>query len=72
MFISEVGEAIYCGLPGTTQDIVTESNDTFARIVGEVINEPVNIIHNHVKMHYGVLTENNPVAVYNHKRLYLD
>jgi len=72
MFISEVGEAIYCGLPGTTQDVVDESNEVFARIVGEVINEPVNIIHNHVKMHYGVLTENNPVAVYNHKRLYLD
>lgn len=71
MFISEVGEALYCGLPGTTQDIVDESNHTFAQIVGEVITQPVDSVYSHVKLNYSMLTENNPVALYNYKRLYL-
>ena len=36
MFISEVGEAIYCGLPGTSRDVVTTSNNYFAQLLGEV------------------------------------
>lgn len=71
MFISEVGEAIYCGLPGTPQETVTMSNDYFAKLVGEVINEPLSVIYGHVKENYGLLTEDNPVALYNHNRLYL-
>jgi hypothetical protein len=71
MFISEVGEAMYCGLPGTEQETVTASNDYFAELLGEVINEPMSIIYGHVKENYGLLTENNPVALYNHNRLYL-
>ena len=71
MFISEVGEAYYCGLPGTPQDTVTTSNDYFAKLVGEVINEPLSEIHRHVKENYELLTEDNPVALYNYNRLYL-
>jgi hypothetical protein len=71
MFISEVGEATYCGLPGTEQETVTASNDYFAELLGEVINEPLSIIYEHVKENYGLLTEDNPVALYNHNRLYL-
>jgi hypothetical protein len=71
MFISEVGEAMYCGLPGTEQETVTTSNNYFAQLLGEVINEPMSIIYGHVKENYGLLTEDNPVALYNHNRLYL-
>jgi hypothetical protein len=71
MFISEVGEAMYCGLPGTEQETVTASNDYFAELLGEVINEPLSVIHEHVIDNYGLLTEDNPVALYNHNRLYL-
>lgn len=71
MFISEVGEATYCGLPGTSQDIVTSSNDYFAQLVGEVVNQPLNEIYDYVKENYGLLTEDNPVALYNYNRLYL-
>ena len=71
MFISEVGEAMYCGLPGTEQETVTTSNNYFAQLLGEVINEPMNVIYGHVKENYGLLTEDNPVALYNHNRLYL-
>jgi hypothetical protein len=71
MFISEVGEATYCGLPGTPQETVTISNNYFAQLLGEVINEPLSVIHEHVIDNYGLLTEDNPVALYNHNRLYL-
>ena len=71
MFISEVGEATYCGLLGTSQETVTASNDYFAELLGEVINEPLSVIYGHVKENYGLLTEDNAVALYNHNRLYL-
>jgi hypothetical protein len=71
MFISEVGEATVCGLLGTSQTTVDTSNNCFAQLLGEVINESLSIIYNHVKVHYGYLIEENPVAAYNHKRLTL-
>ncbi len=71
MFISEVGEAHYCGLPGTEQKTVDTSNHYFAQLLGEVINEPLSVIYEHIKENYGLLTEDNPVALYNHNRLYL-
>ena len=71
MFISEVSEATYCGLPGMDQETVTASNDYFAELLGEVINEPLSVIHEHVKENYGLLLGYNPVASYNYDRLYL-
>ena len=71
MFISVVGEATYCGLPGTEQETVTTSNNYFAELLGEVINEPLGIIYEHIMDNYRLITEDNPVALYNHNRLYL-
>ena len=71
MFISEVGEASYCGLPGTPQDVVDESNDFFAKEFGQVSGRSLIEAYEYIKDSYGVLTENNPVAKYNHHRLYL-
>jgi hypothetical protein len=71
MFISETIEASYCGLPGTSQNIVDESNNLFAQIVGEVINEDIKAIYDHTKLNYQLIAETNPVALYNHNRLYL-
>lgn len=70
MFISEVGEANYCGLPGTSQDMVDESNYGFCHIISKYINEPTNVIHENVISEYGVIAENNSVALYNKIRLY--
>jgi len=70
MFISEVGEAYYCGLPGTSQDLVDESNYGFCEILGEHINESKDIIYDTVREEYGKIASTNPVALYNHKRLY--
>ncbi len=70
MFISEVGEAYYCGLPGTKQDQVDESNYGFCNIISKYINEDKDIIHENVKKEYGLIAEQNPVAFYNNNRLY--
>jgi hypothetical protein len=70
MFISEVGEAYYCGLPGTKQDIVDESNFGFCNILAECINETKDTIYDKVKKEYGLIAEQNPVALYNNNRLY--
>ncbi len=72
MFISEVTEAIYCGLMNTKQETVSESNDFFAKEFGQVSNKSLVEAYEYIKDSYGVLAENNPVAKYNHYRLYLN
>lgn len=71
MFISEVGEAYYCGLPGTGQDIVDESNYGFCEIMGQCIHEPQEIAYKILLEKYGEIAKDNPVAFYNYNRLYL-
>ena len=73
MFISEVGEAYYCGLPDVPQSVVDESNDEFARMLGECFTgkKQLNESYNDVKNSYGKLAETNIVAKYNYERLYL-
>lgn len=70
MFISEVVEANYCGLPGMDQEEVDESNYAFVNIISKYINEDKNTIHENVKKEYGILAEENPIALYNNNRLY--
>lgn len=70
MFISEVGEAYYCGLPGTEQDQVDESNYGFCNIISKYINNDKNIMYENVTKEYGLIAEQNPVAFYNNNRLY--
>jgi hypothetical protein len=72
MFISEVSEATYCGLPGTEQDQVDASNHYFAQLLGEVANDPLKDAYFHLMDNYALLTEDNPVALYNYNRLYLN
>jgi len=70
MFISEVGEANYVGVFGTDQEIVDESNNGFAEILGKYSNEPVEQIYVKVRDEYANIADNNPVAYYNYLRLY--
>jgi hypothetical protein len=72
MFISEVSEASFCGLPNTLQSVVDESNNQFAAIVGKVINEPLREAYKDIRQQYKILAENNSVAQYNYERLYLN
>jgi hypothetical protein len=70
MFISEVGEATYCGLPGMSQEVVDESNYGFVNIVSKYVNEQTENLYENVHKEYGILAEENPVAFYNYNRLY--
>ena len=72
MFISEVSEAHYCGLPGTSQAVVDESNDLFAMEFGLVSAFPLNKAYDILKYNYSILAESNAVAEYNSNRLYLN
>jgi hypothetical protein len=68
MFISEVTESIYCGVP-SEKSMVDVSNNLFATIVGENINESLKKIYDHTKYKYGLIKEYNPVANYNWQRI---
>ncbi len=72
MFISEVGEAMYCGLPETKQPEVDESNFGFVDIMGECVDTDPKTMHFIAKSKYGELIDHNPVAKYNHERLYVN
>ena len=71
MFISEIMEAAYCGLPNTPQEVVDESNNIFAMEFGMFSDKSLIEAYEYIKDSYGVLAEDNPVAKYNHHRLYL-
>lgn len=71
MFISEVEEADYMGIFGTDQDIIDESNNGFSQILGAHITKPVQDIYTLVKKEYEKIALLNPVAAYNHHRLYV-
>lgn len=70
MFISEVGEARYCGFPETKQMEVSTSNYGFANILGEHSNKSIENMYKETRKGYGLLIENSPVAKYNYDRLF--
>jgi hypothetical protein len=72
MFVSEVGEAHYCNIPGVGQSFVDHSNYSFVDILAKYINSDSKLIHENVVREYGVIAETNPVAKYNVERLYLN
>ena len=73
MFVSEVGEAIAYGLPRVSQKEVDESNAYFAAIVSQYLHLPIPELYQQVKASYGQLAQaGNPVAQYNHERLYFN
>jgi len=71
MFISEVSEARMMGLPPVSQTTVTDSNNYFARALGQAIRGGLYHAYNKMKSQYEVFSINNIVAQYNVQRLYL-
>jgi len=59
------------GLPNTSQDVVDESNNTFAELLGSVISGSLHEAYQYTKYYYDQLAEVNAVAEYNAQRLYL-
>jgi len=72
MFISETGEAAYCGLPGTPQYIVDESNHGFVNILSGKLQgtRDTNLLFEQTKGTYSIIADINPVAKYNYNRLF--
>lgn len=72
MFISEVGEANYCGLPDVEQTVVDESNNTFANTLGEQLLTGASLeqIYDNTNQVYRELAQTNKVAKYNQNRFY--
>ena len=72
MFISEVKEADFCGVPAD-QGTVDASNSRFADLLGQAIlqaPEDFNQIFEHVKVSYEELATVNEIASYNSQRGY--
>lgn len=71
MFISEMSEARYCKLPWwTNEEHVQESNAGFTEAMRSIdLIEPAQSCEA-VKTLYGQMAQHNPVAGYNHERLY--
>ena len=73
MFISEVSEALYCGIenhPKLKQE-VNKSNKMFAKEIRKHILQSTESIHAHTTSSYSVLSETSGVAKYNGDRLIL-
>ena len=72
MFISETGEAAYCGLPGTPQDMVDESNHGFVKILGDTLQgtRDTSVLFEQTSNTYSLIADINPVAKYNYNRLF--
>lgn len=75
MFISEVGEAAYCGIDNFVmppQEEVDWSNSEFAHLVGEQINNNIRSLYLNVKENYTPeILDNSAVVRYNWSRLEL-
>jgi hypothetical protein len=71
MFISEKAEAFLMGYWNVSEDIITESNNTFSSFVAKHLNEPLDVLYENVIKEYGVLAQTNPIVRYNWERLYL-
>ena len=72
MFISEVGEVDYCGFEDIDYEMIEKSNEIFGFIVSKYINEPMELLYKKLIYEYGLLAMTNPIAKYNHERLYLN
>jgi hypothetical protein len=71
MFVSEVGEAMMMGLGGKPQRVVDESNDSFAKWLGEGMHRDLYHAYHRCMYRYEKLANINPVADYNADRLYM-
>ena len=72
MFISEPSEALSLGYYISKPDLINDSNESFASIVSNHINEPLNNLYQNVIQEYGLLAKRNPIAHFNRERLYIN
>lgn len=68
MFISEIPEAIFCGIKKPKEKDLIESNSVFVNLLNENFEKNYNLIYDNIDSVYGSLSHNN-IANYNHRRL---
>lgn len=73
MFISELSEAMFCGVKEATQEMVDESNEKFVTLFNEAVskNEDKQKAYYEVMNEYARFALHNKVAEYNNARLML-
>jgi hypothetical protein len=71
MFISEVSEADYCGLPGQSKQDIDIQCDYFTKLVGAGVNLPSQDLYDFVAGEFSEVAVHCPVARYNHARLHV-
>lgn len=71
MFISEAGEAAYFGFDNTDGDLIDQSNEEFARIISNYLNEPMVVLYQKLRYEYGLMARTNHVTRFNLERIYL-
>ena len=71
MFLSQMSECLWFKVECTEEDI-NESNYAFAEFVSRHLKDPPILFYKNVLVEYGQLAKTNPVARYNHSRLFLN
>lgn len=71
MYISEFEEALYFDFWDADSEWITESNNEFSTILSKHIHESVDVLYRKLLHGYGLLAQTNPIAKFNHERLYL-
>lgn len=71
MFISQPDEATLFGYEDIDTGLIDQSNNGFASIMAQCINEPLNLLYDRLLFEYSKLARTNPIAKFNFERLCL-
>lgn len=71
MFISEPIEALLCGLADCSASQIEASNTAFVNTVSRFVTKGSSVLHEATMLEYGKTAGLNPIAAYNHSRLYV-
>jgi len=71
MFISQPDEGTLFGFENIDNDLIDQSNNGFASIMAQWINEPLNLLYDRLLLEYSKLARINPIAKFNLERLCL-
>lgn len=71
MFISQTDESILYGYEDIHTHLIDQSNERFASIMAQWINEPLNLLYDRLLLEYSKLASNNAIAKFNLERLFL-
>jgi hypothetical protein len=71
MYISEFEEGLLYDIWDADDVWIKESNCQFSSILSKHIHEPVDVLYRKLLNGYGLLAQTNPIAKFNHERLFL-